>query len=417
MYLNKKVLSWALYDWANSAFATSVMAAFFPLFYKQYWASELSASDSTFYLSLSLAIGGISLAILAPFLGTVADAAKSKSRFLFSFTVIGALSTCCMYFIAQGQWIAALLLYLVASLCFSGANIFYDALLIEVSDRKHYDRVSAFGFSLGYLGGGVLLVINVLMFLKPESFGISSGEQAVKWSFVSVGLWWFLFAIPAFRIKPAKNINHKSLKILFQTAWKDVFQTIQKVIQHKALLYFLIGYMFYIDGVHTVIKMAVDFGMSLGLDTQDMIKALVVVQFVGFPAALVFGYLGEKWSPFKALLLGIIVYMGVIVYAHNIQTSSDFFILASVIGCIQGGVQSLSRSLFARFVPKQNSGEFFGLYNMLGKFSSFLGPSLIAITSFIFQDNRISILSLLVLFVAGMVFLIKSFKAYVPHSD
>lgn len=388
------------------------MAAFFPLFYKQYWAADLDPSTSTFYLSLSLAIGGIALAILAPFLGTVADAAKSKSRFLFGFTLIGAIATACMFFVAQGEWVYALMLYLVASLCFSGGNIFYDALLVEVSPKTHYDRTSAFGFSLGYLGGGILLVINVFMFLKPEVFGISSGTQAVKWSFVTVGLWWFLFAIPAFRIKPAENNFHRDLKTLFLVAWKEILQTLKKVVKHKALLYFLLGYMLYIDGVHTVIKMAVDFGMSLGLDTNDMIKALVIVQFVGFPAALVFGYLGEKWSPFKALLLGISIYVGVIIYAHNIQTSKDFFILASIIGCIQGGVQSLSRSLFARFVPRENSGEFFGLYNMLGKFSSFLGPSLIAITSFIFQDTRISILSLLVLFFAGIVLLLKSMKAY-----
>ena len=412
MYLNKKVLSWALYDWGNSAFATSIMAAFFPLFYKQYWASEMPAAPSTFYLSLSLAVGGIALAILAPFLGTVADAAKSKSRFLFGFTLIGAVATASMFFIAQGQWVYALLLYLVSSLCFSGGNIFYDALLVEVSEEKYYDRTSAFGFSLGYLGGGILLVINVLMFLKPEVFGISSGTQAVKWSFVTVGAWWFFFAIPAFRIKPAQNMYHRDLKTLFLVAWKEILQTIKKVIKHKALLYFLLGYMLYIDGVHTVIKMAVDFGMSLGLDTNDMIKALVIVQFVGFPAALVFGFLGEKWSPFKALLLGISIYIAVIIYAYNIQTSTDFFILASIIGCIQGGVQALSRSLFARFVPRQNSGEFFGLYNMLGKFSSFLGPSLIALTSFIFKDTRISILSLLILFFAGMFLLLKSMNAF-----
>lgn len=415
MYLNKKVLSWALYDWGNSAFATSVMAAFFPLFYKQYWASGMPAATSTFYLSLSLAIGGVALAILAPFLGTVADAAKSKSRFLFGFTVIGATATSSMYFISQGQWIYALLLYLVSSFCFSGGNIFYDALLVEVSERKYYDRISAFGFSLGYLGGGILLVINVLMFLNPQWFGIASGTQAVKWSFVSVGLWWFIFAIPAFKIKPHENPNHRDLKTLFVSAWKEILQTIKKVIKHKSLLYFLLAYMLYIDGVHTVIKMAVDFGMSLGLDTNDMIKALVIVQFVGFPAALVFGFLGEKWSPFKALVLGICVYIGVIIYAYNIQTSSDFFILASIIGCIQGGVQSLSRSLFARFVPKENSGEFFGLYNMLGKFSSFLGPSLIALTSYLFKSTRLSILSLLILFIAGMIFLIKSSKAYIKH--
>ncbi len=404
--IDRKIFSWALYDWANSAFATTVVAAFFPIFFKKYWAASLPATESTFYLGTTMSLAALLFAVFAPILGSFADLYGMAKRGLVFFASLGSLVCCLFYFVPQESWMVALALYGLAWIGFSGGNLFYDSLIFTVSDEKHMNWVSCFGYGLGYLGGGVLVVVNALMVTKPELFGFTDSAEAVKWAFISVGVWWFLFSIPLILfVKERKPVNKKASWLV---GFKEVLQTLQKIRKHKTLVLFLIAYFFYIDGVHTIYKMAVDFALSINLQSADLIKAIVIVQFVGFPATIVFSYLAKKTGTKNGILLGIAIYSVMCLAGAFISTATHFYILAVVLGLVQGGVQALSRSMYAGLIPdKSHSTEFFGFYNMFGKFSAVLGPFLVGITSLISDNSRLSLLAILVLFVIGGALLIR----------
>lgn len=404
--LNPQIWAWALYDWANSAFATTVAAAFFPIFFKKYWAQNLEPTESTFYLGTTMSITALIFAATAPILGSFADLYGFAKRGLLAFALLGSLSCCLFYYVPAGQWPLALVVYGLAWIGFSGGNLFYDSLIFAVSRDDTINWVSCFGFGLGYLGGGILIVVNALMVTQPELFGLGDSVQAVKWAFISVGLWWILFSLPLFfYIKERKAIN---LNAPVLTGFFEVRSTLLKIKEHKSLALFLIAYFFYIDGVHTIFKMAVDFALSIHLNSNDLIKAIVIVQFVGFPAALLFNSLAKKLGTKSGILIGIVVYSIVCVSGTMISTATHFYILAVVLGLVQGGVQALSRSMYAGLIPDQKSStEFFGFYNMFGKFSAILGPFLVGITSLVTENSRASLLAILVLFVIGGALLIK----------
>jgi len=403
---DKRVVSWALYDWANSAFATTVMAGFFPLFFKQYWSSGADVTVSTFQLGIANSLASIIVAAMAPILGAIADRGGAKKRFLLFFAVMGMVMTGGLHFVAQGEWQLAIALYVAAFIGFAGGNIFYDALILDVSPLHRLDMVSALGFSLGYLGGGILFAINVAMSLWPEAFGFADQAEAVRASFISVVVWWAIFSIPVFlfvREAPPKN---KALGRNAVTAgYRQLRDTFRDIRRLKVVFLFLIAYWLYIDGVDTVIRMAVDYGMSLGLATGDLITALLITQFVGFPAALAFGRMGERLGAKAVLLIAIGVYIGVCLAAFFMHDESDFYILAIAIGLVQGGVQSLSRSLYARIIPADKAAEFFGFYNMLGKFAAVIGPVLMGAVGMISGDPRFGILAVIPLFVLGGIML------------
>ncbi len=400
--LKKDVFSWALYDWANSAFSTSIMAGFFPLFYKSYWNSGVDAALSTSRLGLTNSVASLFIAISAPFLGALADEAGAKKKFLFVATFIGALFTAFLANIGEAQWLGASILYALAVYSFSVCMMYYDSLLPFVSHDDDVDFISGAGFAMGYLGGGILLFINVLMFKNPEMFGLAGKTEAVKATFVSVGLWWFLFSLPMFKnVKEPIEKKQQPLSLIFRKTFFELSKTVKKIIANKNVLYFMLAYWLYIDGVHTIIKMAVDYGVSIGFQTSDLITALLIVQFVGFPAGFFFGWLGQKWDVKKSILLGISCYVAVVFWALRMTTVQEFFIMATMIGLVQGCVQALSRSLFSRLIPKEHSGEFFGFYNLVGKAASVLGPSLVGLVTLYSGNNRLGIASLLILLVAG----------------
>jgi UMF1 family MFS transporter len=398
------VIAWALYDWANSAFATTVIAGFFPVFFKQFWNAGVEVTTSTGRLGLMNGIGSACVALLAPMLGTIADRSASRVRLLMAFTVLGSASTAALAFVGQGQWLTASAFFLVASLGFWGGLVFNDSLLLHVAEPHEYDLVSGFGYSLGYLGGGLLFALNVAMTLKPQLFGLADATAAVRASFVTVGIWWFVFALPLARYvrEPAgagpQPGTHPSA---VRQAFIELRNTFAHVRAYKPVLWFLAAYWLYIDGVNTIIKMAVDYGLSLGFDSSNLLAALLLTQFVAFPAALAFGWLGQRIGPRNGIFLGLAVYAGVTGYAYFLKDVGDFYLLAVVIGLVQGGVQSLSRSYFGRLVPEGKSSEFFGFYNMMGKFAAVLGPLLTGFVAYTTGDSRLSILSIMVLFVAG----------------
>ena len=407
MKINKTTLSWALYDWANSAYATVVLAGFFPLFFKQYWSVSSDASQSTFQLGLTNSIASTIIVILAPVLGAIADSSNIKKRLLLIFALLGIFMSGSLYFVAQQQNILALILFALSAVGFSGSIVFYDALIIDVSKEQDYDKVSTLGYALGYLGGGVLFAIDVYMMLNYELFGFESSEQAVKFSFLTVSAWWFVFSIPLFlNVKEHKYSSgtHKST-VSISAAFKQLNTTFHKIRKLPMVLLFLLAYWLYIDGVDTIVRMAVDYGMSLGFTATDLITALLITQFVGFPAALIFGYLTKFISTKQGILIGVFVYLCVTIWAARITDVSEFYILAIIIGLVQGGVQALSRSFYARIIPKQQSAEFFGFYNMLGKFAAVLGPIMMGVVSLLTQNPRLAMLSISVLFISGGILL------------
>lgn len=403
----KRVISWALYDWANSAFATTVMAGFFPLFFKSFWAADLSPAESTAVIGTTNSLAGLLIVLLAPFLGAYSDLGKFKKKFLAFFALLGVLSTGYLYFIPQGDWVIAASLYALAVIGFSGGNIFYDSLIASVSKQDQRNKVSSLGFSLGYLGGGLLFVINVLMYLNPAWFGLSSQSEAILWSFVSVAVWWAVFSLPLFMSVEEKS-NAEISKGLFETiteAFKAVASTLREIKKHKRVAIFLIAYWLYIDGVDTIVRMAVAYGSDIGLDASSMITALLLTQFVGFPATLVFGIYADKIGFKKILTIGISIYILVTFYAYYMSTALEFYILAGTVGLVQGGVQAISRSFFSTIIPVNKEAQFFGFYNLVGKSAVFLGPVLVSWVALIFGNPRFGILSLLFLLVPGLVLL------------
>ena len=393
-------LSWVFYDWANSAFATTIMAGFFPVFFKEFWASDLAVTDSTFWLGVGNSVASILVVILAPFIGALADQGGHKKKLLILFAFLGILMSASLYFVASGFWVMALLIYGLGVIGFSSSIVCYDALLVDVAPASQLDRLSAFGFAMGYLGGGLLFALNVVMVLKPVFFGLADASAAFRVAFLMVGIWWAVFSIPVIlyvkeRKSPAAPTG------IFRSAIQELISNIREVGQYRMAFTFLIAYWLYIDGVDTIVRMAVDYGMAIGFEASDLLTALLVTQFVGFPAALVFGRIGERFGPKAGINVALFIYVLVVIWAWHMQAVWEFYGLAVSIGLVQGGIQALSRSLYARLIPVDRAGAFFGMYNMLGKFAAVLGPLLVGVVSMLTSNPRSGILAILLLFVAG----------------
>ncbi|NIP67940.1 MAG: MFS transporter, partial [Planctomycetales bacterium] len=375
----RSVWSWALYDWANSAFATTVIAGFFPVFFREYWSEGAEATVTTFRLGMTNGLASLLVALAAPVVGAIADGWGARKRLLLAFAGLGIVMTGGLYFVQQGQWPLAALLYVMAWAGFAGSNVFYDALLVQIAPDSDLDRISSLGFALGYLGGGLLFAVNVLMTLNPTWFGLPDAAVAVRLSFISVAVWWGVFTLPLLLFVHDERRAERSFFQAVEVGIGQLLATFRQVRRLKPLALFLIAYFFYIDGVNTIVKMALDFGMSLGFQSSDLIAALLLVQFVGFPAALGFGrlararWIGPKWG----VMIGLGGYVLATVWAATIDSVAGFYGIAVLVGLVQGGVQALSRSLYARMVPTGQAAEFFGFYNMLGRFAAVLGPFLV----------------------------------------
>ena len=404
LFRNRPIFAWALYDWANSVFATTVMAGFFPVFFKEYWSSEADAVTSTAQLGFANSIASIFILVAAPILGAIADGGGARKKYLGVFTALGIVMSVGLYFVGQGDWGTAALVYVLATVGFSGGIIFYDALIVSVSPEDRYDEVSSFGYSLGYIGGGILFALNVAMTLSPATFGLSGAAEAVRLSFLTVAVWWLVFSIPLFRQVPEPPRTGAAGSAV-ASGLRSLAKTLREHRTHRMAALFLVAYFFYIDGVHTIIRMAVDYGLSLGFPAESLIVALLITQFVGFPAALAFGLAARRIGPKPTLYFGVAVYVAVTIYAYFMSSVVEFYVLAVVVGLVQGGVQAISRSLYARFVPAAQSGEFFGFFNMLGRFAAIVGPSLVAITGLLTGSSRLGILSVIVVLVIGAVLL------------
>ena len=406
--LSKKAWKWAFYDWANSGFATTVMAGFFPIFFKSYWAGNLDAAESTFVIGSVNSLIGLLIAISAPILGAIADAGKTKKKFLFIFATLGILATGYLFFIPESSWKLAVLFYGLGVIGFSGGNIFYDALIVSVSSPKERNKTSSLGFSLGYLGGGILFLFNVIMYLNPEWFGLSGPADAVLWSFMSVAIWWLIFSIPLLLgVKEREDSRVDKNKNVVGTAFSNLLNTARSVRNYRKVVIFLFAYFLYMDGVDTIIRMATSYGSDIGLSASSMISALLLTQFIGFPATLVFGLYADKFGYKESLTFAIVVYIGVVLFSSQMDTAQEFFIVAGIIGLVQGGVQAISRSYFSNLIPQEKAAEFFGFYNFIGKSSVFLGPFMVSGIALLTGSPSFGILSLLILFIPGLILLWK----------
>lgn len=416
--VNRPVVAWWLYDWANSAFVLTVVAAFFPVFFKRYWCASVDPTVSTARLGMGNAAAGLVVAVLSPFLGAVADVGRAKKKLLAFFLVAGSFSTLGLFFMPQDAWLAALLVFLVASVGFNSANIFYDALLIDVTGKERMDWISSVGYGLGYLGCGLLFVVNVLMVRNPSWFGLRGSDQAVRVSFLTAAVWWLVFSVPLFLyVKEKGSAVTTKLTRIIGTGFSRICRTATVIAGNRKLVLFLAAYWLYIDGVHTFVLMAVDFGLAIGLKTEALMTALLVVQFVGFPCALLFGKLSETFNPVVMIVTGICIYIVVCgAGALLLRNATDYIILAGFTGVAQGGIQALSRSYFGRIVPPEASAEYFGFYNIVSRFAVIIGPAVVAAIVLLTKKagmpsmlaSRVGMSSISLLFIAGAVLLVAS---------
>lgn len=405
------IWGWAMYDWANSAFATVVLAGFFPLLFQDFWNAGVAPETANLRLGWANGAASLVIALSAPLIGALADAAGARKRLLFVFALLGMIATALLSTVPGGAWLAAALLFVCAAVGFMGADLFYDALLPSVAPREKWHSVSGLGFGLGYLGGGLMYLGCVVAALKPELFGFADSTRAALASFSATALWWAVFSLPLLLLVPEPPATRGGDGPAWRAGFSQVFNTLKSLRQYRVVLIFLVAYWLYIDGVGTVIRMAVAYGRALGFEREHLILALLLVQFVGFPAAIAFGYLGERIGPRTGITMGLAVYILVCIWGAFIRAPWEFFAIAVLIGLVQGGVQALSRSLYARLIPAQRSGEFFGFYNLMGKFAAFIGPPLFGLFGVWFGDVRYSMLALILLFVAGGLLLWRVPKA------
>ena len=397
----KKILSWAMYDWANQAFATSVLAGILPIYYSTVAASNLDPSTATVYWSYTLTIALLIIALLAPVFGAISDYSNQKKFYLKICTFFGILFTALLYFINSGDWLYASIIFILANIGFSLGEIFYNSLLKFIAGNSDVDRISTFGYATGYFGGGLLLGINLLMFLYIED-----SQFAAKLCFLSVSVWWAFFSMPLFKNvdEPVTNTQFENINYI-KVGFSRLFRTFKEIKKYRQLFLFLIAFWVYNDGIGTIIKLALIYGTELGIGATSLLGALLATQFIGIPFTMLFGRMSGKIGTKNSIYIGLIVYTIISILAFFITTALHFWILALLVGTVQGGTQALSRSYFCSMVPEEKSAEFFGFYGMSSKFAGIAGPLTFAIVAQLTGSSRLSILSIIVFFIAGIIVL------------
>ena len=399
--LNRRVIGWALYDWANSAFALSVLAVLFPLVLGNFWSIGDNGAAVTARLGWITFAASALVCVTAPLFGTIADAGGYRKRFLFLLATIGAIMTAALGLIGEGEWPLALGVYMIASFGYYSSTVFYDSLLIDVCEPRYFSFVSSLGFSFGYLGGAVLLALHLWMLSNPATFGFENTSEVFSFAFVSVGAWWIVFLIPLLYFVPERHSPNEVRGGAIRAAYAELMATMLKVGQYRNVVVFLTGYWLYIGGVFTVIFMAVNYGQRLGFDDKDLVMALLITNFIGFPATLAYGFVAHRFGPKSGIYFALFVYICMSAWAIFMKDVQQFYVMAIVIGMVQGGVQGLSRSLYASLIPSGQPGEFFGFYNMVTKFAHVLGPAMVATAATLSDDPKWVLLTLMPLFLAG----------------
>ncbi|MBN1351681.1 MFS transporter [candidate division KSB1 bacterium] len=407
----KETISWAMYDWANSAFATTIMAAVLPPYYSKVAGFSLPANVASAYWAYTTAIALFIIALISPILGAVADYMGAKKRFMGAFAVFGILFTASLYFIERGNWLEASILFIFANIGFSGANIFYDSLLPHIARKNEIDQISSAGYAVGYLGGGLLLLLNIFWIQSPQTFGIPDTATASRLAILSVAVWWAVFSIPVFNNvrEPIRLISRSEISNIkpLRAGFRRLFQTLRDIPKYRQLALFLAAFWFYNDGINTIIKMATIYGTEIGIEQSDLIGALVLTQFAGIPFTFAFGFLANRIGAKRAIYLGLCVYMLISIGGYFIQEAWHFWLLAFAVAIVQGGTQALSRAMFSNIIPRSKSAEFFGFFSVFAKFAGILGPVTFAFISQLAGSSRLSVFALVLFFLVGMIILAK----------
>jgi UMF1 family MFS transporter len=401
--------AWAMYDWANSAVQTTIIAAIFPIFFQKVAAAGMPAPVATSRFAWASTIAILIVAVIAPLLGAVADYAAMKKRLLAVFLAIGACATAAMFFIHRGDWLLALVLFVISNVGVAGSIVFYESLLPHLAGEDELDRVSTAGYALGYLGGGVLLAINVLMMSKPAWFLLPNREVAVRASLASVAVWWVVFSIPLFRQvpEPPRRLerNERPEGSALLTALRRLAETFRELRRYRQAFMLLLAFLLYNDGIQTIIRMATTYGTEIGIDENAMILALLITQFIGVPFGFLFGFVADKVGAKRAVFAGLAVYSVITILGYFMRTAAHFFALAIMVGMVQGGTQALSRSLFASMIPKHKSSEFFAFFGVFERYAGILGPAVFAWVVAHSGTSRNAILSVLAFFIFGAALL------------
>jgi UMF1 family MFS transporter len=401
--------AWAMYDWANSAFWTTVIVAVFPPFFSEYAAAGLRPAEATGRFAWATTIAVTIIAVLGPILGALADYRAMKKRMLGVFLSIGVVATLLMVTIDRGEWMYAALLFMVANIAVAASLVFYDSLLPHIARPDEIDRVSTAGFAIGFIGGGVLLLINLAWILSPATFGLPDVVAALKVSLGSVAVWWLVFSIPLFRgvPEPPAVLEHgeTGLENPVRVAFRRVGRAFRELRGYRNAFLMLVAFLLYNDGIQTIIRMAAIYGAEVGIDRNAQIAAFVLVQFVGVPSSFLFGIVAGWIGPKVAVFAALVVYTGISILAYFMTTEWQFFALAALVGTVQGGSQALSRSLFARMIPKHKSSEYFGFFSTFEKFAGIAGPAIFAASVTMFGSSRAAVLSVILFFIAGALVL------------
>ncbi len=397
--------AWALYDWANSAFFTTVVTAVFPDFYSSVAAEGVSRATATARFAAATTIAVIIVAVMGPPLGAYADRARAKKLLLGLFAAAGIGATAMMPFIQAGDWPLASRLFIISNVGVAGSMVFYDSLLPHIAGPHEIDRVSTAGYALGYLGGGLLLLLNLAWILWPASFGLSGSEAGVRLSFLSVAIWWAVFTLPLLWVVPEPRQNHddrgQSKLTALSGSFGHLLKSARELFGFRQAFLMLAAFLLYNDGIQTIIRMASIYGAEIGIDRNARIAAFVLVQFVGIPFAFAFGWLADRIGAKRSILFALAVYAGASVFAYFMTTAPEFFVLAFLIAMVQGGTQALSRSLFASMIPRLRSSEFFGIFSVFEKIAGMLGPAMFAAVTIATGSSRGAVLAIIVFFIAG----------------
>ena len=408
--LNRPELrAWAMYDWANSAFQTTVITAVFPRFFSDYAAAGLTPVEATARFAWATTIAVTITAVIGPILGAVADARGMKKRLLGVSMTVGIVATLLMATISRGDWTFAAAVFMIANIGIAASFVFYDSLLPHIAAPEEMDRVSTAAYAMGYLGGGVLLVVNLAWILSPATFGLADSVAAIRLSFISVAVWWLVFSLPLFfRVRepaPALAVDERLREHSVRTAVVRLRDTFHELRGYRQAFLMLVAFLLYNDGIQTIIRMASIYGAEVGIDQNAQIAAFVLVQFVGVPCSFLFGAMANRVGAKRGIFLALAIYAGISLLGYFMTTAWQFFALAFLVGTVQGGSQALSRSLFARMIPKHKSSEYFGFFAVFEKFAGIAGPALFAASVTLFASSRAAVLSVLLFFVLGALVL------------
>jgi MFS transporter, UMF1 family len=405
----KDLRAWAMYDWANSAFQTTIIAAVFPIYFHRVAAADLPGATATSRFAWATTIAILIVAIVAPLLGAIADYAAVKKKLLAAFMGLGVVSTAGMYWIQRGDWNYALVLFVLGNIGVAGSIVFYESLLPHLAEQDQLDRVSSAGYAIGYLGGGVLLGVNLLMIQQPGLFGIPDTATATRLSLASVAVWWFAFSIPLFRHVPEPprrlEANERPSAGILVTGMTRLGETFRELRRYRQAFLLLLAFLVYNDGIQTIIRMATTYGTEIGLPESAMITALLMTQFIGVPCAFLFGMLAVRTGAKAAVFGGLSVYAVIIMLGYFMTTATHFFLLAGMVGLVQGGTQALSRSLFASMIPRHKSSEFFAFFGVFERYAGILGPAIFAWVVDRSGTSRNAILAVILFFIVGAVIL------------